>query len=425
MAGAIVQSTYTVNDGGGSVSTFAATLNGVVAGNTLVAFCGYGNAPACTSTASDGTSYSVGDAQRNNSDNQNSKVFYLENAGSGTHTVTVTLSSAEAFVRLRFIEVSGLVTSSSLDKDTGQGQTTPGTGANAATSGASAATTNATDFVMGFYQDSTDVDPGSGTVSAGTGFTISGSNRILAFESKSVVATGAQTATFTQSTNTSTLVHVVAFIEATTTTTVVRGPYPRFPNKGTQPRYFGARPLGFKQGIPAGAALQTFSYTATGGLVFSGTSAVNRVRVSTPSGGLVFSGTAARNYVRVNTATGGLTFGGAATFAKGQTVVPAGGLTFGGHANQARVKVENVSGGIVFGGAASVSYVGTLTYSYTASGGIVFGGSSPRANVRSKAASGGILFSGAAGVSYFTVGGAASTRTSTRQLFTFLRKKRS
>lgn len=213
MAGAIVQSAFTVDDTGTAALTVAATLNGVVAGNTLVAHVGYGNTTTPTSTASDGTAYSVGDAQRVNSDNQNGKVFYLENAGAGTHTVTVTLTGSEAFRRLRFYEVSGLATSSSLDQNIGAGQTTPGTGANAVSSTATAATTNATDFVMGFSQDTTDTNPGTGTISAGTGYVINGVNRIMAVESKSVVATGAQIATFTQSTNVSTVTHVVAFKE--------------------------------------------------------------------------------------------------------------------------------------------------------------------------------------------------------------------
>jgi hypothetical protein len=101
-----------------------------------------------------------------------------------------------------------------LDQGTGQAQATPGTGANAVSSGASAATTNANDFVLGFSQNETESDPGTGTVSAGTGYTISGANLIMCVESKSVAATGAQTATFTQSVDNTRITHVVAFKEA-------------------------------------------------------------------------------------------------------------------------------------------------------------------------------------------------------------------
>ncbi|HEX2669628.1 MAG TPA: hypothetical protein VHM25_02090, partial [Polyangiaceae bacterium] len=145
---------------------------------------------------------------------QSGMVLYRENVGAGSHTVTATYSTSSPFRRLRVLEVSGLATSSSLDQATGQAQTAPGTGANAVSSGASTATTNANDYVMGFSQDTSGVEPGTGTLSGGTGYTISGSDELMGVESKNVAATGAQTATFTQSANNNRVTHVVAFKQA-------------------------------------------------------------------------------------------------------------------------------------------------------------------------------------------------------------------
>jgi hypothetical protein len=215
VAGAIVQSVFAVDDSGANATTLAAVLNGVVAGNHLVSHCGWTDTSTITCSVSDGSAFSTGDSKRfDATEGQSGQVFYRENVGAGTHTSTATFSTTTSFRRHRSFEVSGLATSASLDKNVGQVQTAPGTGANAITSSASAATANATDFVMGFTQDSGNASPGSGTLSAGTGFTISGTNVTMGAESKSVAATGAQTATFTQSVAAPRITHVVAFIEA-------------------------------------------------------------------------------------------------------------------------------------------------------------------------------------------------------------------
>jgi hypothetical protein len=221
VAGAIVQSGYAVDDSGASATTIAVVLAGVTAGNHLVSFVGWTDPSTVTCTVSDGSAFSTGAAKVNlAASNQSSQVFYRENVGAGSHTVTATLSVTEPFRRHRVDEVSGLATASSLDQGTGQAQGAPGTGANGVSSGASSATTNATDFVLGFSQDITENDPGTGTVTAGTGYTISGTNITMSLESKSVVATGAQTATFTQSVNNARSTHVVAFKEAAASDTL-------------------------------------------------------------------------------------------------------------------------------------------------------------------------------------------------------------
>jgi hypothetical protein len=215
MAGAIVQSAFAVDDTGANATTLAAVLNGVVAGNHLVAHVGYTDGGSTSASYSDGTAFSVADAERfDSTEGQSGTVFYRENVGAGTHTGTATFSPTTSFRRNRLFEVSGLATSSSLDKNIGQVQTAPGTGANAISSSASAATTNANDFVLGFTQDSGNASPGSGTLTAGTGYTISGTNVTMGCESKSVAATGAQTVTFTQSVAAPRVTHVVVFKEA-------------------------------------------------------------------------------------------------------------------------------------------------------------------------------------------------------------------
>lgn len=217
MSGAVVQSGRNVDDTGATSTTIAVTLTGVVAGNHLVAFLGWEDVSSTlTAGVSDGSAFSVGaPAVHHGADTQDGEVFYRENVGAGSHTITGTISGATGFRRLRVLEVSGLATASSLDvTGVGQAQTPAGTGANAVSSTATGATTNATDFVMGFSQDTSESDPATGTVTAGTGYTISGSDVLLSVESKSVAATGAQTATFTQSVNNNRVTHVVPFKEA-------------------------------------------------------------------------------------------------------------------------------------------------------------------------------------------------------------------
>lgn len=214
MAGSILQTVLGVDDSGTNATTIAASIT-VTAGNHIIAHVGWSDSGAITATCSDGTSYTSGAARvRDATEAQSGQVFYLENASGGSHPVTATFSTTTGFRRIRLYEVSGLLTSSSLDQATGQAQVTPGTGTDAISSGASSTTTNANDFVMGFAQDASNASPGSGTVSAGTGYTAALASVTMTGESKSVTTTGAQTATFTQSVAAARITHVVAFMES-------------------------------------------------------------------------------------------------------------------------------------------------------------------------------------------------------------------
>lgn len=223
MPGAIVQQRAEVLSLG--VNTVDDTITGIVAGNHIIAFVGCDSGGgAITVSVSDGSAYSVGDSQRIDvGNNQFGQVFYLENAGAGSHTVTATAAGGvPGNMLIRLFEVSGLLTSGSLDKNIGQAQPSPGTGANGVTSTATAATAQANDFVMGFTQNTGEGAPGTSTITAGAGFTKSGTTNYMSAESKSVVATGAQTATFTQSVNVARITHVVVFKELGGTTTTSR-----------------------------------------------------------------------------------------------------------------------------------------------------------------------------------------------------------
>lgn len=209
MSGAIVQSVASAYDAGAT----SVTLNGVVAGNAIIVYVGWFGAGPTITGVNDGAAYSSDTLRQQTTDGQDGQVWYLLNAGAGTHTATVTWSSGPSFTRIRAVEVSGLLTSGAFDKSSFGDQNAPGTGANAITTSATATTTQDNEFILAFNQDTSESAPGTGTVTAGTGFTINGTDRMVAVESKSVTTVGAQTATFTQSTNQDALSTIVTFKE--------------------------------------------------------------------------------------------------------------------------------------------------------------------------------------------------------------------
>ncbi len=127
--------------------------------------------------------------------------------------------------------------------------------------------------------------------------------------------------------------------------------------------------------VPSG--LQSFSYTATGGIVFAGTSPQLKLAIFAGVGGIVFSGNPPRikRLVPPNP-TGGLVFLGVATvqaFFK-LTYSAVGGIIFSGAATKLKIdQVPAPSGGLDFDGGALVGFKGVIV----PSGGVVFGGSAP------------------------------------------------
>lgn len=112
-----------------TTNVISATLSGVTSGNLLtVGALTFANGTD-TATCSDGTSYTATPASPATDGNVHSRtyIFYLPNAGAGTHAVTVTwVSSATAGnLDIRFTEWSGIATASPLDID---GASVSGTG---------------------------------------------------------------------------------------------------------------------------------------------------------------------------------------------------------------------------------------------------------------------------------------------------------
>ena len=210
MAGTLIQSTaVTVTSG----TSGAITITGVTSGSTLVLHTGWDvTSSAAITGVSDGNAYTDGDTTRTDAGNtEASAVYFLQNAGSGSHTITVSLSASAPVIYLRVHEIGGVVTSGGVNRSTGQVQTSPGTATDGISSSATAATTAANCFVLGVSQNNSEGPPGTGSFSAGTGYTLSGTEAHMAAEWKNVTSTGAQTATFTQSVNNSRTTQVLAF----------------------------------------------------------------------------------------------------------------------------------------------------------------------------------------------------------------------
>lgn len=345
MAGAIVQSAFAVDDSGANATTLAAVLNSVVAGNHLVAHVGYTDAASTSATFSDGTSYSVADAERfDATEGQSGTVFYLENAGSGTHTGTATFSPTTSFRRNRYIEVSGLATSSSLDKDIGQVQTAPGTGANAISSSASAATANANDFVMGFTQDAGNASPGSGTLTAGTGYTISGTNVTMGLESKSVSVTGAQTSTFTQSVAAPRITHVVAFKELSgaTSSSWARAQSPRFGPRGPAfPAFTSFAP----SVVPLAISIDT-----AGSVALAGQSFTSNIGVAVANGSVTLAGQTVTTNIGTAISNGAVTLAGQSVASNLGVAVANGAVTIAGQSVTTNIGVATTNGQVTLAG---------------------------------------------------------------------------
>lgn len=84
--------------------------------------------------------------------------------------------------------------------------------------------------------------------------------------------------------------------------------------------------------LPTAGGVQTYSYTATGGISIAGAAAQTRGRAVTPAGGISFSGAASMLRGVVRTITGGITLSGAAAVVRGCTKAVSGGISFAGAA---------------------------------------------------------------------------------------------
>lgn len=159
------------------------------------------------------------------------------------------------------------------------------------------------------------------------------------------------------------------------------------------------RRLVFDVGI---GGTNSYSYTAAGGVVFSGVATKVRGAARTASGGIATGGTASASRGAARSASGGLTLAGAAGLAKGRKINAAGGLTLGGAATILRGVARSASGGLLFAGHANVSFTSSVqSLVVTPVGGIVFAGASLAMRSARKVASGGIAFAGRAATTFF------------------------
>lgn len=96
----------------------------------------------------------------------------------------------------------------------------------------------------------------------------------------------------------------------------------------------GLRPLGLAGEVSGGGGVQTYSFTASGGIVFSGTTPAAKGSVRAVSGGLSFSGQSGE--------------------IRSHSVGSSGGIVFSGTSTQIRSSIRIASGGLLFGGAATI-----------------------------------------------------------------------
>jgi hypothetical protein len=150
---------------------------------------------------------------------------------------------------------------------------------------------------------------------------------------------------------------------------------------------------------PSAGGPATYSYTAAGGFVLSGSATKVRGAVKTPAGGLALSGAATKVRGAVRSTSGGILFAGTAAQVRRRTIAPSGGLTLGGAASILRGVARAASGGVLFSGAAPVSFSSAFqSLVVNPVGGLLISGAAALVRACRRFASGGIALGGASGV---------------------------
>ena len=116
----------------------------------------------------------------------------------------------------------------------------------------------------------------------------------------------------------------------------------------------GARP---EFQIDGTVAPNTYTFSVSGGVVFSATVPLIKTHLQIPSGGVNFSGTVPLLKTRVQIPAGGVVFSGAATLIKTKIESASGGVVFGGTAPLVREEVLQPGGGVVFGGTGVMQFI--------------------------------------------------------------------
>lgn len=142
-----------------------------------------------------------------------------------------------------------------------------------------------------------------------------------------------------------------------------------------------------------GSSVQTYSYTATGGMTVAGTAPTVKTITRAVSGGMVLTGTAAAvRGIFEPTPTGGINLAGTSAMARGRGVTPSGGLSFSGAADFVRTCTRAITGGVTFSGTSPMDTI--KSFVYTAVGGFSLSGVAAFIRTCTRAVSGGFTFSG-------------------------------
>lgn len=212
----VTNSVAYTNNADGNDTTVAVTLGAAVAiGDYIIGMAGWDPSGSATITVADslGNTYTV--ESNLITANQRGQTFYARVTVAGTPVITVTFSVGSSFRRVIAAAWSGLASSGVSDGTVGNGQASPGTGTDAVTSTAITTTVNG-DLIVGFYQNEGEGAPGTGTITAGTGFTRrNAANSILAIEDLVQSTAGSKAATFTLSITHSSISHISSFKVAT------------------------------------------------------------------------------------------------------------------------------------------------------------------------------------------------------------------
>lgn len=190
MAVAFVQS-KAANNGLDTVVTITFDSN-VTAGNVIAGHVGWSSTTATISSIADGLGNTY--TPLNNPTTgafTRAAQFYAENISGGSCTITVTFSGLVLAVMVAH-EISGVATSSALDKNAMNAQTNPGTGTDAVTSTSVTTTTNG-QYIFGAVSELNEM----GTFTQGTGFTSRVDQAGYSSEDQVQTSAGAIAATFT------------------------------------------------------------------------------------------------------------------------------------------------------------------------------------------------------------------------------------
>lgn len=179
------------------------TLLGVSPASAIIVWFTCDNSNSPVASCSDGTAYTALPAILDSTNNQMSQCFYLQNASSGTHPITVSLNALASFRAVEAIEVSG-VAASAFDVATGQFENAPGTGADALNSGSVSATAAGIAIGWGFATAQ------AGIPATGTGWSSYSTDGVIftRIEYKTIGA-GSVDATFTAAANTQHIAQII------------------------------------------------------------------------------------------------------------------------------------------------------------------------------------------------------------------------